>query len=161
MGPSSVISKRNSNENDPRKFFQVRIAGFCLPGNKSHRRKGQSSSPAPNSKAKTDGKEKNLQKIQATEMKALQTKGVKFRACTEIVIIRHGAIGILPCVKNYKSEDANSATSAIFDMLRQMRGPAKSERKVVQTMLLNCVSQDPHPRKFFHGKREHWDQITP
>ena len=36
---------------------------------------------------------------QATEMKALQTKAAKFRADTEIVIIRHVAIGILPYVK--------------------------------------------------------------
>ena len=42
----------------------------------------RSSSPAPNSKAKTDGGGQ-------AKMKALQTQGAQFRADTEIVFIRH------------------------------------------------------------------------
>ena len=90
-------------------------------------------------------------------MKALQTRGAKFRAETEIVIIRHVAIGILPWIKTTSLRlGTNLATRAIFDMLRQMRSPAKSQRKVVQRIscfiekvwtIGLCVSQDPHPRK--------------
>ena len=72
-------------------------------------------------------------------MKALQKKVAKFRADTEIVTIRHDAIGILPCVKSTSLKlDANLATSAIFDMLRQMRSPVKSQRKVVRKHQLLC-----------------------
>ena len=66
-------------------------------------------------------------------MKALQTRGAKFRAETDIVTIRHVAIGILPWIKTTSLRlDTNLATHAIFDMLRQMRIPAKSQRKVVR-----------------------------
>ena len=66
-------------------------------------------------------------------MKALQTKGAAFRADTEIVIIRHVFFGILPHVQTTSLRlDAHVATSAIFDILRQMRSPAKSQTKVVR-----------------------------
>ena len=59
----------------------------------AQRREGRSSSPAPNSKAKTDeGREKNIEN-------PLQTQGAKFRAVTLIVKTRHVDCGILPCVK--------------------------------------------------------------
>ena len=48
-------------------------------------------------------------------------------------MIRHVALGILPYVKTTSQRlDANLATSVIFDMLMQMRSPAKSQRKVVR-----------------------------
>ena len=76
-------------------------------------------------------REKNPQKIQATVMKALQIKGAKFIADTEIVIILHVVIGILPYVKTTSLRvDASMATSANFDKMRQMRSPARSQRKV-------------------------------
>ena len=66
-------------------------------------------------------------------MKALQTEGAKFRADTEIVIIRHVANGTLPCIETTSLRlDATLATGAIFDILRQMRSPEKSQRKVVR-----------------------------
>ena len=78
-------------------------------------------------------REKNLQNNEATEMKTLQTKGAKIRARYSNCKIRHGAIGILPYVKTTLLRlDANMASSAIFDMLTQMRSPAKSQRKVVR-----------------------------
>ena len=84
-------------------------------------------------------REKNPQKIQATEMKALQTKGATFRADTEIVIIRHAAVGILPYVKPATLRlGAHLATRAIFDRLMLMRSPAKSQRKVVPKDQLLC-----------------------
>ena len=68
-------------------------------------------------------------------MKALQTKGAKFRA--DIVIIRHVAVGILPFVKTTSLRlDANVATSAIFDMLRQMRSPASPKKGGAKDQLL-------------------------
>ena len=58
--------------------------------------KGQSSFPAPYSKAKTDGE---IPSIQATEEEALQTKGAESRADIDNVTTRHVMIGTLPCVK--------------------------------------------------------------
>ena len=78
-------------------------------------------------------RDENAQKNQATEEKALQTKGDAFRADTEHVITRHVIIGIHPCVKMTSlRQDACMARGAIFDMLRQRRSPARSQRKVVQ-----------------------------
>ena len=104
-------------------------------------------------------------------MKALQTKGAKFRVDTDIVIIRHVAIGILPYVNTTSLRlDANLATSAFFDVLRQMRSPAKSQRKVVRKdqllywrglynwiVCLKTLIRE----NLFYGKNENWDQITP
>ena len=91
----------------------------------------RSSSPAPNSKAKTDGEGEKNPQHQATEMKALQTKGAKFRADTEIVTTRHVVLGIFPHVKTMSLRlDATMATSALFSM-RHMRSPARGQRKVV------------------------------
>ena len=78
-------------------------------------------------------REKTPQKNQATEMKAFQTRGATFRAETEIVIIRHVNFGILPCVKSTSlGLDANLEEHVSSDMLRQMRSPARSQRKVVR-----------------------------
>ena len=63
------------------------------------RRKGRSSSPAPNSKAKTDEGGENPQKHQATKRKALHTTGAKFHADIKIVKTLFVKFGILPCVK--------------------------------------------------------------
>ena len=77
--------------------------------------------------------ETNPQQHQATKRIALQTQGAKFRADTENVTIRHVAIGILPYVKTTSLRlDANMTTSALFDMLRLRRSPAKSQGKVVR-----------------------------
>ena len=77
--------------------FQWKAHGQCSKGDScsfSHdrliqgdfcggqRRKGRSSSLAPNSKAKTDEGRENPRKHQATKRKALQTKGAKFHAVT-------------------------------------------------------------------------------
>ena len=73
------------------------------------------------------------QQHQATKRIALQTKGAKFHADTENVKIRHVAIGMLPYVKTTSLRlDANMTTSAIVDMLRLRRSPAKSQGKVVR-----------------------------
>ena len=73
------------------------------------------------------------QKVQATEEKALQTKGAESRADTEHVITRHVVFGIHPCVKiTSLIQDAFLAINVIFDMLRQRRSPSRSQPKVVQ-----------------------------
>ena len=73
-------------------------------------------------------REKIIQNNRATEMKALQTKRAKFRADTDIVIICHVVLGILPYVKTTSLRlEARLATNAIFDMLRRMRMPAQSK----------------------------------
>ena len=73
----------------------------------------------------------------------LQTKGVKLRAITGFVKARHVNFGILPYVKTTSLRpDANMATNAIFDMLRQMKSPAKSQRKMVQR--ISCFVEGVH-----------------
>ena len=102
-------------------------------------------------------REKNPRKHQATERKALQTKGTKFRANAEIAIIRHVVFRILPYVKTTSLRlDAHLATNASSDMLRRRRSPARSHKVVRKDQLLTrrslynwvvCVFQDSHPRK--------------
>ena len=96
-------------------------------------------------------------------MKALQTKEAKFRADTEIVIVRHVAIGILPCDKTTSLRlDANLATSAIFDTLRQIEPSKKSKKGGAkgsvalskESIQLGCVPQDSHQRNLFHVKKK-------
>ena len=71
-------------------------------------------------------REKHPQTVQATEEKALQTKGAEFRADLENVITRHVTIGIHPCVKiTSLRQDANTAKIVSFDMLRPRRSPEK------------------------------------
>ena len=65
--------------------------------------------------------------------KALHTKGARFRADTENVIMCHVVFGILPCVKTTSLRlDARLATNVFSDMLRRRRSPARSERNVVR-----------------------------
>ena len=103
------------------------MAGF-------HRREGQSSSLAPNSKAKTDGEgEKSSKTSEVAEMKALQTKGAKFRADTKIVRTCHVNVGTFPCVKTTSLRpNALMEEHVSSDMLRLKKSPAKSQRKVVR-----------------------------
>ena len=78
-------------------------------------------------------REETPQKNQATEMKALQTKGARFRADTEFVITRHVVVGLLPYVQTTSLRmDAHLATSVFSDMLGRSRSPARSQRKVVR-----------------------------
>ena len=105
-------------------------------------------------------------------MKALQTKGARFCANTEIVILRHVVSGILPYVKATSLRlDAHLATSANFDMLRQMRSPAKSQRKLVRKdqllywrSLYNWVVYLKvliRENLLCHVNKEDWGQNTP
>ena len=56
-----------------------------------------------------------------------------YLAVTKIVKNRHVIIGILPYVKiTILKQDALMARSAVFDMLRQKRSPAKSQRRMVR-----------------------------
>ena len=92
---------------------------------------------------------------QAINRKTRKTR-VKFRADSDSVKIRHVGSGILPCIKiTIQEKDANLATNAISDMLRNTSSPTRSRRKVVrkdqlfflESTQLGCVSQDSHPRK--------------
>ena len=107
-------------------------------------------------------KEKNPQQIQATEMKALQTKGAQFRADTENLKIPSCRFGHLPVCQNYKSETRCKYGRYVSpDMSRLMRSPAKSQRKVVQRIncliagvytIELCVSR-PSSEKFYSWER--------
>ena len=125
------------------------------PGNsgrgEGQRRKGRSSSPAPNSKAKqTDGekgdKEETSDKrsqIVCRNKKIVETRGVSF--------------GIFPCVKiTSLRPDANMATHVSSDMLRLREKPSKKSRKggakesvaiLKDSTQLGCVCQDSYPAK--------------
>ena len=79
----------------------------------AHRAKGQSSSPAPNSKAKTDGEIPSKSFRQQRRTKPFRQKGAESRADVENVIIRHVIIGTLPCVKiTSPRQDAHVARNA-------------------------------------------------
>ena len=116
--------------------------------------------------------DRDHQKDQAAEEKALRVQAAEFRAdIGESVRTRHVIIGTLPCVRiTSMNPDATMATDAISDMMRRMRCPAKSRRKVVRKDQLPYQGS-PHNRvvcleiptreKLFYGKKENWDQITP
>ena len=77
-------------------------------------------------------REKNLQTNLATDRKALQT-GEKFHADIKFVKTRLVDLGILSCVKTtILRPDAPMEENVSSDMLRLMRRPAKSQRKVVR-----------------------------
>ena len=107
-------------------------------------------------------------KHQATERKALQTQGAKFRLVTQIARTRHVNFGTLSCL-NCLRPDANMEEHVSSDMLRLRRSPAKSQRKLVrkdQFLLkgsthLGSVSQDSYQRKSILREEEDWDQNTP
>ena len=103
--------------------------------------------PHQKSKAKTDEGREKPWKHQAREREALQTKGAKFRVDVKIVKTRRVCFGIFPCVNTSSLRpDANLEEHVSSDMLRLMRSPARSQRKVVRKdqlffwrSLHNCV----------------------
>ena len=98
------------------------------------RRKGRASSPAPNSKAKIDEGGEKSQKHQATEGKALQTKGARFRSVTKTV--KNPSCKFLTSSRVSKNAslrpDVKTEAKVSSDMLRLMRSPARSRGKVVR-----------------------------
>ena len=97
------------------------------------RRKGRSSFPAPNSKAKTDGEGETSSKNIRQQGGTLFTTGAKFHADIKIVKTRHVNFGILPCVKTTSLRpDAYMEENVASDMLRLRRCPAISQRKMVR-----------------------------
>ena len=123
----------------------------------AQKRKVQQCSPAPYSKAKTD--DGQIQ-IQATEGKALQTKGAEFRADTENVITRHVITGMLPC-QNYKSETGFiPGNRCYFRHVEAEEKPNEKSKKggakgsvalLKKSIQLGCASEGTRPRKSFHG----------
>ena len=111
---------------------------------------------------------KRLTVRKAREMKAL-TKEVRF--CAEkIVKKRHVNFDIFPCVRiTSQNPDAQMAIDADFDMLRQRKSPAKSQRKVVRkdqfhyrgslynwVVYLKILIRE----NLFHANKENWDWNT-
>ena len=122
--------------------FQWKTHGLCFKGDpcsfshdkiasgnrvKGQRPKGRSSSPAPNSKAKTDGKEQRWRFWhEKSDSMPIQDFFKKKKN-------PHVNFGIFPYVRiTGLKKDAKMATNVIFDMLKQRKSPAKSQRKVVQ-----------------------------
>ena len=101
--------------------------GDLCSGQRQNRR---SSSPALNSKDWRRG-----EKCSKTgqEGSSSDKKGAKFRAVTKIVKIRHVDSGILPCVTTTSLRpDTYMEKHVSSDMLRLMKSPANSQRKVVR-----------------------------
>ena len=136
------------------------------------RRKGRLSSPAPNSKAKTDEvREKSSNKFLATMRTSLQTKGENF----------HSDVKFL---KPIKKNLASSRVSKLWAWVRMYMwkkmflqtcwGWWKAQQKVkerwcerisciiegVYTTGL-CISRFLSEKNLFHMERENWDQETP
>ena len=101
---------------------------------RGQRRKRRSSSPAPNSKAKTDGEVQKSSKNQATKRKALQTKEAKVHTDSEFCEIPSCKFWHPPVCLNYRSEEkvVYMAITAVSDMLKQTERPTRSRRKVVR-----------------------------
>ena len=107
----------------------------------AHTAKGQSSSPAPTSKAKTEGEIPS--KSSGNREESRQTKVADSRADIENVITRHVIFGSLPCVSIANlNQDTQMATNADSDTLRLMGSPARSQRKVRPSL------RRGHKRKF-------------
>ena len=117
------------------------------------RRKGQTSSPAPNSKVKTDGEGEKPSKETGNRDENSSDKRstfpCRYRNCNNpSCIYWHPPV----CQTSSLRLDVNSATSAVFDTLRQMRSPAKVKERCceriscfiegVYTIRL-CVSRFP------------------
>ena len=90
--------------------------------------------------------EKNPQK--QTEREALQTKGAKFRAVTQIVKTRHVDFGMTGCIygrrrcffRHVEAEEKPSNKS-------KENGAKGSVALLKESTQLGCVSQDSYPRK--------------
>ena len=127
----SVFSGRHMDNVQKEMLFQSGQTSTRRPVR--WRRKGRSSSPAPNSKAKTDEGTEIAQKQQETERKALQTKGAKFRVVAKNCKNPSCNFGIFPCVKTTSLRlDAKREEHVSSDMMRLRRSPARSQRKVVR-----------------------------
>ena len=119
----------------------------------------RSSSPAPNSKAKTDdGEEKSAKTSGINEESSSDKRSeIPCRQRIRKKKTRHVNLGILPCVKTaslrpaaYMEENVSSG------MLRPRRSPAKSQKKgdakgsvalLMESTQLGYVSQGSYPRK--------------
>ena len=176
----SQKGKRAYVEKKVGQCFQWKAHGQCSKGDScifshdrqaqgdlcgSQRRKGDRPLPHQIGRPRLTARERHLQKHQATEMKALQTKGTKIRAVTKIVKPRHIVFGILPCVKTTSLRpDAHLEEHVSSDMLRRRRSPATSQRKEVRKDQLHyCRSLHKILIRdnLFFVKKESWDQNTP
>ena len=114
----AVTKSRKGVERKVGECYQWKATGQCSKGDSCsfshelatgnsggiHRRKGN----------RLTARDKNHQKNQATKRKALQIKGTRFHADTEIVTIRHVVIGILPYVKTTKSQSRKYGNKCYF-----------------------------------------------
>ena len=112
---------------DMPKETHVVSAMTLVSGNRyeSQTGKRRSSSPAPDTKQKTDGQ--NPFKDLAAQIRVLGEERVDSLA------------NILPYVRiSSQKQDAYVARGAVFDMLRQKRSPAKSQRRAVRKDQVLC-----------------------
>ena len=159
--------------------FQWKANGQCSRGDscsfshepafgnqhEAQRRKGQQSSPAPNSKAKTDGEKSRQQRSKLFRQKEQNP------VLLHILKTHHVIFDIHPNVKiTSLRQDADVVTDVIFDMLSHRRSPTRSRRKVVLKDQL-LYRRRPYSwvvclkilirESLFYGKKENWDQISP
>ena len=139
------------------KLVQVDLYG-------GQRRRGRSSSPAPNSKAKTDeGREKSSRTSGNREESSSDKRSkipCRHKNCKKK---HHVNFGILWCVKTTNLRlDAHMEENVSSDMLKPRRSPAKKSKDdgakgsvalLKESTQLGCVSQDSYPRKSILRKR--------
>ena len=110
--------------------------------------------------------EKNAQKNQATGMKALQTKGAKFRADTENCNNPSCSCWHPPVCLNYKSETGcKFGNKCDFRHVEADKKPSRKSKKggakgpvalLKESTQLCCVSQDSFRQNLFYVKKENW-----
>ena len=155
--------------------FQWKAHGQCSKGDScsfSHdklvqgdlyggqRRKGRSSSPAPNSKAKTAKGQNHLKNITQQSGMLFRQKernSVPLQECFKKKKKRHVKFGHpLVCQTTSLRPDANFVEHVSSDMLRLRKKPSKKSKKggakgsvalLKDATQFGCVSQDSYPRK--------------
>ena len=116
-------------------WFSHDPASAAASGNEceAHRAKGRSSSPAPRSKAKTDGRGETPSKSSGNRGESPSDERGTVPCRKRKLISRHVMIGIHPCVKiTSLRQDAYTAINVCFDMSRPRKSPARSQRKMVR-----------------------------
>ena len=130
----------------------------------AQRRKRQSSSPAPNSKAKTDGEGGNTSKESGNRDECSSDQRSKI-PCRHRICNNPSCGCWRPVVcPNYKSKNGCTfGNKCFFRHVEAEQKPSKESKKggakgslasLKESTQLGCVSRDSYPRKFFQREKE-------
>ena len=163
----SQKGKKNQLGQESVRMYQWKAIGQCSKGDscsfsldpasgnrRDQRQEGQSSSPAPNAKAQTDGKRPSRSSGRREESPSA-TRGARFCAeisCGESLCIRHGILGVLPCV----SITRLNQDKCRFRHVEADGQPSRKSKKsgangslalLKKSIQSGCVSQDSTERR--------------